>query len=297
MTTRSVIAFGMSTLISLAALTAASAQMTAPPAGAQTGQSTAPAQRPTLSAEDRAAFIDAHLAAVKAGLKLTADQEKLWPPAEQAVRDAMTKAADARAKMQGQPQPSDMMQRMRMMADMATARGETMRKIVDAAQPLYASLSDDQKRRLGLFMNHGRRAMGGMGMNAMGMGGMGAMGMGGMGTGAMQDPMRGGDRRRPGSPGADDGSSRFDRSPRGDSDQRGGMGRGDDRFDRRDRDERDRRGMMRPRERFDRDDRDGRTDRRGNDDRDRRGVRPRSEERSRSDGGPRRDRRDNDERQ
>ena len=37
--------------------------------------------------EDRAAFTDARIAAVKAGLKLTPDQEKLWPPVEAAVRD------------------------------------------------------------------------------------------------------------------------------------------------------------------------------------------------------------------
>ncbi len=40
-----------------------------------------------LSPEDRAAFTDARIAAVHAGLKLNADQEKLWPPVETAVRD------------------------------------------------------------------------------------------------------------------------------------------------------------------------------------------------------------------
>ena len=40
-----------------------------------------------MSPEDRAAFADARIAAVKAGLKLNADQEKLWPPVEAAVRD------------------------------------------------------------------------------------------------------------------------------------------------------------------------------------------------------------------
>src|SRR5437868_14998613 len=40
-----------------------------------------------MSPEDRAAFADARIAAVKAGLKLTPDQEKLWPPVEAAVRD------------------------------------------------------------------------------------------------------------------------------------------------------------------------------------------------------------------
>src|ERR1700710_273600 len=40
-----------------------------------------------MSAEDRTAFADARIAAVHAGLKLNADQEKLWPPVESAVKE------------------------------------------------------------------------------------------------------------------------------------------------------------------------------------------------------------------
>src|SRR3954466_5650303 len=39
------------------------------------------------SAEDRAAFADARIAPVHAGLKLTPDEEKLWPPVEAAVKE------------------------------------------------------------------------------------------------------------------------------------------------------------------------------------------------------------------
>ena len=35
-----------------------------------------------MNPEDRAAYTDARIAAVHAGLKLTADQEKLWPPVD-----------------------------------------------------------------------------------------------------------------------------------------------------------------------------------------------------------------------
>ena len=38
-----------------------------------------------MNPEDRAAYADARIAAVHAGLKLNADQEKLWPPVETAV--------------------------------------------------------------------------------------------------------------------------------------------------------------------------------------------------------------------
>ena len=39
------------------------------------------------SAEDVAAFTDARVAGLKAGLKLTAEQEKNWPAVETAIRD------------------------------------------------------------------------------------------------------------------------------------------------------------------------------------------------------------------
>ena len=40
-----------------------------------------------FSKEDRAAFADARIAALHAGLRLTPDQEKLWPPVVAAIRD------------------------------------------------------------------------------------------------------------------------------------------------------------------------------------------------------------------
>src|SRR5262245_46456966 len=41
-----------------------------------------------LSADDMRAFADARIAALRAGLALRADQEKNWPPFEQALRAA-----------------------------------------------------------------------------------------------------------------------------------------------------------------------------------------------------------------
>src|ERR1700742_3102734 len=94
-----------------------------------------------LSAEDRAAFADARIAAVHAGLKLTADQEKLWPPVEAAVRDfakLRIDRANARMKAQdstgnGQQQtPDDPVARLRERADNMTASGAALKKIADA---------------------------------------------------------------------------------------------------------------------------------------------------------------------
>src|SRR3979490_73369 len=60
-----------------------------------------------MGPEDRAAFPDARIAAVKAGLKLTPDQEKLWPPVETAVRDFAKLRIDcANARMNATPNAS-----------------------------------------------------------------------------------------------------------------------------------------------------------------------------------------------
>ena len=61
-----------------------------------------------LSTEDRAALTDARIAAVHAGLKLTPDQEKLWPPVEAAVRDFAKMRIDrANARMNAKPDDPD----------------------------------------------------------------------------------------------------------------------------------------------------------------------------------------------
>src|ERR1700722_17536730 len=60
-----------------------------------------------ISPEDRAAFADARIAAVHAGLKLTPDQEKMWPPLESAVRDFVKLRIDrANAGMNAKPDDS-----------------------------------------------------------------------------------------------------------------------------------------------------------------------------------------------
>ena len=72
-----------------------------------------------MSPEDRTAYADARIAAVHAGLKLTADQEKLWPPVEAAVREfAKLRIDRANARMNStddssQQKPDDPVSRLR----------------------------------------------------------------------------------------------------------------------------------------------------------------------------------------
>jgi len=120
-------------------------------------------QHMRMNPEDRAAFVDARIAAVHAGLKLNADQEKLWPPVEAAVRDfAKLRIDRANARMKaeddpsGQQAPDNPVARLRERADNMTASGAALKKIADAADPLYKTLDEGQKRRLTILTHHGR---------------------------------------------------------------------------------------------------------------------------------------------
>lgn len=147
-------------------------QSATPPAQTQASpqQPNATAQRSPrgMSNEDRSAFFDARIAAIHAGLKLTPDQERLWPPVETAVRDMSRQMLSLREQRQSQAAPADLVERMARMGDAATKRGQAMSKLAEAARPLYASLSDDQKRRLQRLMRQGggnREGRGMMGRN------------------------------------------------------------------------------------------------------------------------------------
>jgi len=145
-----------------------------------------------MNPEDRAAFADARIAAVHVGLKLSADQEKLWPPVETAVKDfAKLRIDRANARMNAekddnsQQKPDDPVARLRERADNMATSAAAMKKIADAADPLYKTLDDGQKRRLAVLTHMEHRFGGGEGWRHHG-----GMGQGGMG------PDRGFDRDR-----------------------------------------------------------------------------------------------------
>jgi hypothetical protein len=118
-------------------------------------------QRHRPSAADMAAFTDARIAAVKAGLELTPDQAKNWPAFEQAVRDAAQlrvqrmQEREARRQQQGQnaqgngqtQTPVNPFDRMAHRADRMAKTSAALKKVADAGAPLYQSLTDEQKAR------------------------------------------------------------------------------------------------------------------------------------------------------
>ena len=108
------------------------------------------------SAADLNALTDARVGIIKAALQLTPDQEKLWPAVEEAIR---TRAKNRQARLErvaelrdsgpmeatGERNPIELMQRR---AEMLSQRSADLKKLADAWEPLYKTLSPDQKKRM-----------------------------------------------------------------------------------------------------------------------------------------------------
>ena len=97
-------------------------------------------------------IFDAKIAGMKAELKLTPDQEKLWPAFELAVRDAhkmrMEMMRDRREEMAKDERPSPI-EVMTEMSDHLAKASDELKKVTEAAKPLYDSFDDTQKRQFG----------------------------------------------------------------------------------------------------------------------------------------------------
>ena len=130
--------------------------------------------RHPVNPADVAAFTDARIAALKAGLELTPDQQKNWPAFEQALRDMAQlrmqriEARQARMQQRGAqpaaapqegaapqqgatPQPAENQKspfdRLARRADAMAKNSAALRKVAETGAPLYQSLTDAQKER------------------------------------------------------------------------------------------------------------------------------------------------------
>jgi LTXXQ motif family protein len=117
-----------------------------------------------FSPEDRAAFLDARIAALKAGLELNADQQKNWAPLESAIRDlakerAARFAAWREKRQMGGDESAEAspIDRLTRRSEFLSSRAADLEKLATAAKPLYDSLDDAQKRRFAMLFH---RSMG-----------------------------------------------------------------------------------------------------------------------------------------
>lgn len=115
-------------------------------------------QRP--SAETMQHLLDDHIAEIKTALNLTPDQEKLWAPVEQVIRDNAAARAKARADREaaaGQgaaPAKPDPVARLERMSKRMAEQAANAQKMADALKPLYATLSDEQKTVAMMIIDH-----------------------------------------------------------------------------------------------------------------------------------------------
>jgi hypothetical protein len=126
----------------------------------QSSQTSAPATPERLNATDRNTLTDMRVDLVKAALQLTPEQEKLWPPVESVIR---ANAEDRRARIAkiqetvGVRSDQSRMDVMRNRDPIAflqrrsqalAQRSADLDKLAEAWQPLYNTLTQEQRQRM-----------------------------------------------------------------------------------------------------------------------------------------------------
>ncbi len=109
-----------------------------------------------LNPDRYARTMNARIAAIKAGLELTPDQVQKWGPYQQSLQDLIQfrvqrmQARQAAQQQADNAQPkkgADPFARLSRRADAMTQSAPLVKKMADAGEPLYQSLSDAQKGR------------------------------------------------------------------------------------------------------------------------------------------------------
>jgi hypothetical protein len=104
-----------------------------------------------LSPTEFKILADLRVGIINAALQLTPDQQKYWPQVEEAIRarsDSRFRRLSAMEERLSQSREIDPVQLYRERADVLAERVSGLRKLADAWQPLYQSLTSVQKTRL-----------------------------------------------------------------------------------------------------------------------------------------------------
>jgi flagellar biosynthesis regulator FlaF len=129
-------------------------------ANAQTSQTSSPATPERLNAADRNTLTDMRIDLVKAALQLTPEQEKYWPAVETAIRVSAEdrkariakiqetvgiRADQSRIEVMRNRDPIAFLQRR---SQALAQRSADLDKLAEAWQPLYNTLSQEQRQRM-----------------------------------------------------------------------------------------------------------------------------------------------------
>ena len=129
-------------------------------ANAQSAQTSSPATPERLNAADRNTLTDMRVDLVKAALQLTPEQEKYWPAVEGAIRASAEdrrariakiqetvgrRADESRLEVMRNRDPIAFLQRR---SQALAQRSADLDRLADAWQPLYNTLSQEQRQRM-----------------------------------------------------------------------------------------------------------------------------------------------------
>jgi len=129
-------------------------------ANAQSSQTSSPATPERLNATDRNTLTDMRIDLAKAALQLTPEQEKYWPAVESAIRAGAEdrrariakiqetvgrRADESRIEVMRNRDPIAYLQRR---SQALAQRSADLDKLAEAWQPLYNTLSQEQRQRM-----------------------------------------------------------------------------------------------------------------------------------------------------
>ena len=107
-----------------------------------------------LSPTEFKILTDVRVGMIKIALQLTPEQQQYWPAVEEAIRarsEARYHRLSTLEERAGQWREADPVQLYRKRADHLAERAAGLKRLADAWQPLYQSLTPDQKMRLRLL--------------------------------------------------------------------------------------------------------------------------------------------------
>ena len=154
-------------MIKKIALAATAVLITASPLAYAAETSSTVGMRHPVTGADLSALTDARVGIIKAALQLTPEQEKYWPAVEEAERaraknlqarlERVAELRDSSAKEAvGERNPVELMQRR---AERLSQRAADLKKLAEAWEPLYKTLTPDQKKRMAFATYAARRGM------------------------------------------------------------------------------------------------------------------------------------------
>ena len=108
------------------------------------------------SQDDVGARVNSDFGHLKDMLRLTPEQERNWPAFESALRDLIKLRLDRAADLRDRPLPGTPVERLRRRADELSGVTAALKRLAEAAEPLYASLDDGQKQQFARLSNIAR---------------------------------------------------------------------------------------------------------------------------------------------